>query len=128
MCSNPSKTPLNLRGDKAGLRIAKKREALMGIYKDVYDFAAKAGSLEGYVYPEGRADLSYLPNWTDNLVKLYGSLPREVKEDFQGSCNVTIGRSIQCLVPALGEDHEVIKKLKSMISGPIPDLRHKSKR
>jgi hypothetical protein len=100
----------------------------MGIYKEVYDFAAKAGSLEGYVYPEGKVDLSYLPNWTDNLVRLYGSLPREVKEEFQGSCNVTIGRTIQCLVPVLGEDHEVIKKLKSMVSGLIPssphDLRH----
>ncbi|MFB3887139.1 MAG: hypothetical protein ACE144_18085 [Thermodesulfobacteriota bacterium] len=100
----------------------------MGIYKDVYEFAAKAGSLEGYVYPEAKVDLSYLPNWTDNLVRLYGSLPREVKEDFQASCNVTIGRAIQSLVPALGEDHEAIKKLKSLISGGTPDLRHKSKR
>jgi hypothetical protein len=100
----------------------------MGIYKDVYDFAAKAGSLEGYVYPEGKVDLSYLPNWTDNLVNLYRSLPSEVKEDFQRSCNITIGRAIQCLIPTLGEDHEAIKKLKTMISGPTPDLRHKSKR
>ena len=92
----------------------------MGIYKEIYDFAAKAGSLEGYVYPDGKVDLSYLPNWTDNLVNLYRSLPSEVKEDFQGSCNLTIGRAVQCLLPSLGEDHEVIKKLKTMISGKIP--------
>jgi hypothetical protein len=27
-----------------------KREVFMGIYREVYDFAAKAGALKGYVY------------------------------------------------------------------------------
>ena len=101
----------------------------MGIYKEVYDFAAKAGSLEGYVYPEAKVDLSYLPNWTENLVNLSRSLPPEVKKDFQDSCNLTIGRAIQALLPSLGEDHEVIKKLKTMVSGKLPsspdDFRHR---
>jgi len=92
----------------------------MGIYKEIYDFAAKAGSLEGYVYLKGKVDLSYLPKWTDNMVNLYRSLPSEVKEEFQGSCNATIGRTIQSLLPSLGEDHEVIKKLKTMMSGKMP--------
>ncbi len=92
----------------------------MGIYKEVYDFAAKAGALEGYVYPKEKVDLSYLPKWVDNLVNLYRSLPSKVKEEFQGSCNGTIGRTIQSLLPSLGEDHEVIKKLKTMISGKMP--------
>jgi hypothetical protein len=43
----------------------------MEIYKEVYDFAAKAGSLEGYVYPRERVDVSYLPRWSDNLVEQY---------------------------------------------------------
>jgi len=92
----------------------------MGIYKEVYDFAAKAGALEGYVYPKERVDLSYLPRWVDNLVNQYQNLPSEVKAEFQGLCNGTLGRVIQSLLPSLGEDHEVIKKLKSIISGTLP--------
>ncbi len=92
----------------------------MGIYQEVYDFAAKAGALEGYVYPKEKVDLNYLPRWVDNLVNHYHSLPSEVREEFQGLCNGTIGRAIQSLLPYLGEDHEVIKKLKSVISGKLP--------
>jgi len=92
----------------------------MGIYQEVYDFAAKAGALEGYVYPKEKVDLNYLPRWVDNLVNQYHSLPPEVREEFQGLCNGTVGRVIQSLLPCLGEDHEVIKKLKSVLSGKLP--------
>jgi hypothetical protein len=92
----------------------------MGIYKQVYDFAAKAGALEGYVYPKEKVDLGYLPRWVDNLMNDYRSFPSEVREEFQGLCNGTLGRTIQSLLPSLGEDHEVIKKLKSIISGNLP--------
>jgi hypothetical protein len=92
----------------------------MGIYKEVYDFAAKAGALEGYVYPKEKPDLNYLPQWVDNLVNQYLALPSEVREEFQGSCNGTLGRAIQSLLPFLGEDDEVIEKLKGIISGELP--------
>jgi hypothetical protein len=92
----------------------------MGIYQEVYDFAAKAGALEGYVYPKEKIDLGYLPRWVDNLVNHYRRLPSEVREEFQGLCNGTLGRTIQSLLPSLGEDHEVIKKLKSILSGNLP--------
>ncbi len=92
----------------------------MGIYQEVYDFAAKAGALEGYVYPKKKVDLGYLPRWVDNLVDHYRRLPSEVREEFQGLCNGTLGRTIQSLLPSLGEDHEVIKKLKSILSGNLP--------
>ena len=92
----------------------------MRIYQEVYDFAAKAGALEGYVYPKEKVDLSYLLRWVDNLVTQYYRLPPEVKEEFQSLCNGTIGRAIQSLLPSLGEDHEVIKKLKSVIIGKLP--------
>lgn len=92
----------------------------MGIYKEVYDFAAKAGALEGYVYPKEKVDLGYLSQWVDNLVNHYRSFPSEVREEFQGLCNGTVGRTIQSLLPSLGEDHEVIKKLKTIISGNLP--------
>jgi hypothetical protein len=92
----------------------------VGIYKKVYDFAAKAGSLEGYVYPREKVDVSYLPRWSDNLVEQYWGLPPEVREEFQSLCDETLGRTIQSLLPILGEDHEVIKKLKGLVKGKLP--------
>ena len=92
----------------------------MGIYKKVYDFAAKAGSLEGYVYPREKVDVSYLPRWSDNLVEQYWGLPPEVREEFQSLCDQTLGRTIQSLLPILGEDHEVIKKLKALVRRKLP--------
>lgn len=92
----------------------------MGVYKELYDFASKAGALEGYVYQKEKLDLNYLPGWVDNLVSLYHHLPEEVKDDFQSLCHGTIGRTIQSLRPHLGEDHEIINKLKRMISGKLP--------
>ncbi|MGD0487466.1 MAG: hypothetical protein ABSB94_09765 [Syntrophorhabdales bacterium] len=88
----------------------------MSMYRDVYDFAAKAGALEGYVYPKGM-EASYLPIWVDHIVQGYGMLPAEAREEFQDLCNGTIGRAIQSLLPVLGEDHEVIRKLKSIVTG-----------
>jgi hypothetical protein len=92
----------------------------MKFHHEVYDFAAKAGALEGYVYPKDKVDDNYLPRWVDNLVNQYHRLPSEVKDEFQGLCNGTIGRAIQSLLPCLGEDHEVIKKLRSIITGELP--------
>jgi hypothetical protein len=92
----------------------------MGIYKEVYDFAAKAGALEGYVYQKEKLNLGYLPRWVDNLVDHYRRLPSEVREDFQGLCDGTLGRAIQSLLLHLREDHEVIKELRSILSGKLP--------
>ncbi len=92
----------------------------MGIYKKVYDFAAKAGSLEGYVYPRETVEVSYLPKWSDNLVEQYRDLPPEVREEFQSLFDQTLGRTIQSLLPILGGDHEVIKKLKGLVRGRLP--------
>ena len=95
-------------------------EVFMGIYLEIYDFAAKAGALEGYVYPKEKVDLDYLPRWVDHLMDQYHRLPPDVKEEFKELCNGTLGRAVQSLLPCLGEDHEVIKKLKSVISGKLP--------
>jgi len=92
----------------------------VGIYKDLYDFAAKAGSLEGYLYPKEKVDMSYLPRWSDNLLKQYQDLPPEAREEIQSQCDETLGRAIQSLVPILGEDHEAIKKLRDLVKGKLP--------
>ena len=90
----------------------------MSIYRDLYDFAAKAGSLEGYVYPK-EMEISYLSAWVDHVVQGYQMLPEEAREEFQDLCNGTIGRAIQSLLPVLTEDHQVIKKLKSIVTGEL---------
>jgi hypothetical protein len=46
----------------------------------------------------------------------YLKLPAEVKSEFQDLCNGTIGRAIQSLLPVLGEDHDVIRKLRSIVT------------
>ncbi len=96
----------------------------MSIYKDVYEFASSAGAFEGYVYPKERLDLDCLDNWIKNLVRQYQDLPIKVRESFQDSLNRTIGRAVQSLTPLLGEDHEYICLLKSLISGNIPTSPH----
>lgn len=91
----------------------------MSVSKDVYDFAAKAGSLEGYVYPK-RMDLKYLPQWVENLVSLYHRLPVDVTDEIQDRCDETLGRAIQALLLVLGEDDEVIEKLRGLLRGKGP--------
>ncbi len=92
----------------------------MGAYQKIYEFAASAGALEGYVYPKEKVDLRTLPRWVDHLLSQYQDLPPEVRQEFQTLCDGTLGRAIQSLQPFLGEDHEVIKRLKTLVSGKLP--------
>jgi hypothetical protein len=92
----------------------------MSIYTELYDFAASAGSFEGYVYRNKDVDTGYLPKWSGNLVRQYNTLPQEVKVEIQHMCDGTLGRAVRSLIPILGEDHEVVDNLKSMILGDLP--------
>jgi hypothetical protein len=91
----------------------------MSISRQIYDFAAKAGALEGWVYKR-EVDVSYLPPWIQHVVDLYGGLPGDVRNEIQDLCNETIGRAIQSLLPVLGAEHELIGKLKGITVGKIP--------
>ncbi len=92
----------------------------MGVYRQIYDFAAKAGALEGYVYPREKVDPGYLPRWVSNLLQDYLALPDEVRSEFQDLSDGTLGRAIRSLIPLLGEDHDVIKQLRSLTQGSLP--------
>ena len=94
----------------------------MHIYQEIYEFAASAGAFEGYVYPKKNDTLNPddLPKWVANLVAAYQRLPGEGKTEFQSSIDQTIGRAVRALIPILGECHETIVQLQSMIGGPIP--------
>jgi len=92
----------------------------MHIYAMIYEFAASAGALEGYVYAREEVDVKALPVWVDNLVKAYRFLPDAARDEFQASCDQTVGRAIRSLLLHLGEGHEIVSKLRSMVVGPLP--------
>jgi len=92
----------------------------MSIHSDVYEFAARAGAFEGFVYQRDKIEPGSLDKWVEHLAKGYRAVPPEVRKEFQDLCDGTIGRAIQSLIPAVGEDHEIIKKLKGLIAGRIP--------
>lgn len=93
----------------------------MNIYAQLFEFASSAGALEGYVYQIKEVDRRALPIWVENLVSAYQLLPADVLREIQAYCDMTLGRAIRSLVPLLGEEDDVIGKLKSMVVGPLPD-------
>ena len=93
----------------------------MHIYAQIYDFAASVGALEGYVYHKKEVDMTALPNWVNNLSVAYRCLPSEALGEFQPSIDFTIGRAIRSLITILGEGHEIIGKLQSMVAGNLPE-------
>ena len=92
----------------------------MHTYSMIYEFAASAGALEGYVYSRKEMDMKALPVWVDNLLAAYRHMPTEVRCEFQSSCDQTLGRAIRSLIPILGEGDEIISKLKLMVVGSLP--------
>jgi hypothetical protein len=93
------------------------------LYQKIYEFAASAGAFEGYVYrrPKAEIDFQALSNWVDNLLDAYSHLRPDVRDEFQSACDGTLGRALKSLVFELGQEHEVIGKLKKMIEGALPD-------
>jgi hypothetical protein len=93
----------------------------MHLYSKIYEFAASAGALEGYVYQKDKGDMVPLTNWVENLVGAYNHLPSEALDEFQSSLDQTIGRAIRSLSSAWGQEQEIVRKLKSMVVGSLPD-------
>jgi hypothetical protein len=93
----------------------------MHLYEQIYDFAASAGALEGYVYHREEMDLKALPVWIGNLHQAYQLLSAPALDEIQPFIDMTLGRAFRSLVPLLGESHEIVMKLRSMIKGPLPD-------
>ena len=87
----------------------------MHINQQIFEFAASAGAFEGYVYHKktGEMDLAELTNWVNNLVGAYEQLPSDVRNEFQTSCDQTLGRAIRSVASILGEDHNIVIQLKS---------------
>jgi len=93
------------------------------IYQRIYEFGASAGAFEGYVYRRSKTeiDTAALSNWAENLLDAYQHLPAEVIGEIQFACNQTLGRAIKSLIPAVGEEHAIIAKLKKIVKGELPE-------
>ena len=62
-------------------------------YLKLFKFAAKAGSLEGYLYE--RQKVEPLDNWVNNIEKMYANLPDNVKKDIGDELAIVLKRSLK---------------------------------
>jgi hypothetical protein len=94
----------------------------MHLYQKIYEFAASAGAFEGYVYrrPKAEIDMQALSNWVDNLYDAYQHFSPDILDELQSSLDQTVGRAFQSLVLHFKPSHVIIKKLKKMIKGELP--------
>lgn len=91
--------------------------------RQVYEFGASAGSLEGYLYHKpdtAHIDMNALPIWVDNLASAYQHLSPEALKALQEAIDQTLGRAIHSLLRLVGGDHPLVSKLRSMTFGPLP--------
>ena len=65
----------------------------MSEYEELFKFAAKAGSLEGYLYE--RENLEPLYGWVGNIEKMYTNLPDTIKNDIRDPLKSVLTRSMQ---------------------------------
>jgi hypothetical protein len=93
----------------------------MHLFAQVYEFAASAGALEGYVYRREEVDMKALTSWIGNLKAAYGLLPQEVLQEVQPSIDQTLGRAWKSLALGLGQDHDLAQTVKSMVKGWLPE-------
>src|SRR5574340_42527 len=92
----------------------------MHINTQIYEFAASAGAFEGYVYRKTELETAMLSRWVDHLLAAYQLIPAEARGHFQTSLNGTLGRATASLLPVLGKDHDVVRRLKTMLTGSLP--------
>ncbi|MBP1697547.1 MAG: uncharacterized protein H6Q41_2735 [Deltaproteobacteria bacterium] len=88
----------------------------MGLNRDLFNFAAKVGCLEGYLYERKNADISTLPNWVGNIEKMYRDLPAEVKRDFSEDYKNILKKILQSTGKILKKEDRVLTNLRSMIA------------
>ena len=84
----------------------------MGEWAENFKFAAKAGSLEGYLYE--REKIEPLSNWVSNIEDMYRNLPDNVKEDIREEYGSVLTRILRNGEGVLGE--EIESRLSKMLS------------
>ena len=61
-------------------------------YEALFKFAAKAGSLEGYLYE--REKIEPLSNWVSNLETMYANLPDKIKARIRNELGNVLTRTL----------------------------------
>jgi len=64
----------------------------VGEYEALFKFAAKAGSLEGYLYEREKIEPLY--DWVSNIERMYTGLPDNVKDDIRDEFQSVLKRSL----------------------------------
>ncbi|MFC1870419.1 hypothetical protein ACFLYE_04040 [Chloroflexota bacterium] len=62
-------------------------------YQELFLFAAKAGSLEGYLFQRG--EVEPLTGWIDNMVEMYRGLSPAVKREANPACAPVLRRILE---------------------------------
>jgi len=88
----------------------------MGLSRDLFNFSAKVGCLEGYLYERRKADISTLPNWVGNIESMYRDLPPEVKRDFLEDYRNLLEKILQSSEKILKKEDRLLTKLKGMVA------------
>ncbi len=65
----------------------------MSEYSEFFKFAAKAGSLEGYLFKRDKVDP--LTNWVGNIVTMFESLPDTIKNDIKDDLQSVLQRALE---------------------------------
>jgi hypothetical protein len=84
----------------------------MGEHEEFFKFAAKAGSLEGYIFEREKPEP--LSNWVDNIDTMYRKLPEDVKKDIAGAYRTVLNRVLQYGEGVL--EKEIKQRLERMVS------------
>jgi len=92
----------------------------MHLFMQLYEFSASAGALEGFVYRRPDVEAGAIEKWVENLGESYQLLPAEVLKEIQPSLDGTLGRAVNSVRNVLGEEHALVRKLESMVKGPLP--------
>lgn len=83
---------------------------------ELFKFAAKAGSLEGYLFK--RRKVESLSNWTANILRMHGELPPAIKKEIQSELLVVLERILnygsKTIPPDLREEiNKLVIEIKS---------------
>jgi hypothetical protein len=84
----------------------------MAEYEELFTFAAKAGSLEGYLYE--RESVEPLHDWVGNIEKMYGGLPDNIKGEIRGEFGSVLAKISTYGERVLGD--EIKKRLNDLLS------------
>ncbi len=81
-------------------------------FEQLFNFAAKAGALEGYLFEREKTEP--LANWVNNIDEMYHKLPESVKKDIGKAYAVVITRTLSNGEKVIPD--ELKSKLRSMLS------------